>query len=102
MPDYPYHHERKPLHYKAPDQNWNSNVDDYDGYEPAQTIVGPGREERKKRENTYDVLLPEGQRPSQKVRGEPTISFLEPTSLLEGEKDERLDRTGGTRMEIRS
>ena len=48
MAYYPYHHERKPLHDKAPDQNWNPNIDDDDGDEPAKAIVGPGGEERKK------------------------------------------------------
>ena len=48
MADYPYHNKRQAIYNKAPYQDRDAHIDCNDGDQPAQTLVGPRREEWEK------------------------------------------------------
>jgi hypothetical protein len=40
MANYSNDEENEAIHYEAPDKNWDAHVYDYDGHQPADSLVG--------------------------------------------------------------
>jgi hypothetical protein len=61
MANYPDDEEYEAIHDEAPDKNRDAHVYDYDGYQPADSLVGASSEKGHQGQNAEDVFLPIGQ-----------------------------------------